>query len=180
MERDPAGEDFAQHIGHVIHFERIPQRRMAHASPGAVGHLRVLHVVTCFRKQGMIARMIEMHMRDDNIFDVVGVDSDQPQSLSDRPQQGAIPFRGPGRIEAGIEYEATFIANDGPNEIIEWHWAIVRVTADEIMGGGPVMMPVTDREKFVRLAHNSDSFVCWRPTLQPRLRSSRTSGACRS
>ena len=58
-----------------------------------------------------------MHMRDDDVFDLVGIKPDHPQSVSDRTQQRALSFRRAGRVETGVKHKTPVLPNNRPDEI---------------------------------------------------------------
>ena len=84
MKFDPAGEHLAHHGDHVVDFEREPQRRMAHAAPGRITHLDVLQMIARARKQLVVAGMVVVQVRDDDVLDRLRVDPDRLQPVTDR------------------------------------------------------------------------------------------------
>src|ERR1700744_2177292 len=132
---------------------------MAHAAARAVLHLGVLHVIARLRKESVIARMIKMHVRNDDVFDAIGIDPDNLQSFSHRTKQSALSLRSAGSVEAGIEDEALLLSDHGPNKIVERHGAVVRIAAKKIMRRGAMVMAVADCEQIVGFAQEGTSTV---------------------
>jgi hypothetical protein len=81
----------------------------------------------------MIAGVIKVHVRDNHVFDLIGVEPDHPQSFSDRTKERPLSFCRTRCIEAGIEYETPFLPDDSPDEIIKRHRAVVRIATDKVM-----------------------------------------------
>src|SRR5262249_12444201 len=119
---------------------------MAHAAAGAVLHFGVLHVVARLGEESVIARMIKVHVRDDHVFDAVGIDPDHLQSFFHRTKQGALSFRRARRVEAGVKHKASLRADYGPDKIIKWHGTVVRIAAKKIVRSCSMMMTVSDCE----------------------------------
>jgi hypothetical protein len=87
-----------------------------------------------------------MHVRNDDVFDTIGIDPDNLQSFTHRTQQSALSLRSAGSVEPGIEDEALLLSDDGPDKIVERHGAVVRIAAEKIMRRGAMMMTVADCE----------------------------------
>ena len=96
--RDAAGEHLAHHRDHVVLFVGEAELLVAHAAAGAVVHLLVLHVVAGARKQIDVAAVVVVHVADDDVLDLVGIDAEPLQALADRRDDGAAAL---GRRPAG-------------------------------------------------------------------------------
>src|SRR5689334_18197140 len=101
--------------------------------------------------------MIKVHVRNDHVFDAVGIDPDHLQSFSHRAEQGALSLRSARCVEAGIEHEASLLADDGPDKIVKRHRAVVWIAAEKIVRCGSMMMAVADCEQVVGVAHDGSS-----------------------
>ena len=69
---------------HVVFAERDAQHLVAHAAAGGVGHLGVLHVIARVGEQVVVAGVVLMHVGDDDVLDLVGLDAERLQPLADR------------------------------------------------------------------------------------------------
>jgi hypothetical protein len=112
VKRDSTGEDLADHIGYIVQLERNPLDVIAHAAASAVFHFGILHVVPCVWKRRVIAGVIEMHVRDNYIFDLFGIKPYHAQAFADRTKQHAISFHGSRCVEPGVEDKAAFLTRN--------------------------------------------------------------------
>src|SRR5882724_9088471 len=116
---------------------------------GAERHFAVLNVKTRGGKLIEAASVIVMHVGDDHVAHLSGVDTDHFQPLGGRAKQFALPLAGHLRVESGIDYKgalfpAIFTYNR-PHEKVDGHGSIVRIAAQEVFAGAPRMMRVTNR-----------------------------------
>ena len=113
--------------------------------------------------------MIEVHVRDDHVFDLIGIKPDHPQSVSDRTQQRALSFRRAGGVETGVKHKTPVLPDNRPDEIVKRHRPVVRIAADEVVRCRSVVMTVADREEIVSGAQIG--ILSWRaiPPLPVRL-----------
>jgi hypothetical protein len=155
MEHDAVGENLFHHGGHVVGLERNAQRLVTHAAAGAVVHFGVLQVITRLRKKPVIARVIIVHVRDDHVCDAVRIDADHPQPFAHWTQQRALPFGGTRSIEAGVEHEALFVSDNGPDKEVQRHGAVVRIATEEIVRCRSVVMGVADGEQIIGIVHEA-------------------------
>ena len=89
-------EQFSHHRRDVVGFKRVTQIGMAHAPAGAVFHFAVLNVIARVREQIVVAGVVPMHVRGDDVLDLGGFDADGFEAVADRMQNGAAAlFRGP-------------------------------------------------------------------------------------
>src|SRR5215212_6802212 len=79
---DPSGEKLRQYACNVFIFERMPQEGVAHATTGAVGHLRLLYVIARLREKVVVAAVVEMHMGQNDVLNAFGIDPDHRQPLT--------------------------------------------------------------------------------------------------
>jgi hypothetical protein len=145
MKFNPACEHLAHHGDHVVHFEREPQRRMAHTTPGRITHLGLLQMIASAREQLVVAGMVVVQVRDDDVLDRLWVDPDRLQPLTDRIRDQALALLRHGLVEASIDDKGTVRADDRPDKVIERLQHIVRVAADEILRRFAIVVPIADR-----------------------------------
>src|SRR5262245_13151323 len=145
VEGDAAGEDLAHHCHHVIGLERHPQRCVAHAASGGVGHLAILQVIARARKQVVVADVIVMHMADDHGLDRGGIDADRLQSVADRLDQLALALLAHRGVEAGVEDDSLRRPDDRPDIEIERLQHVVGIAADEVLRRLAIVVSVADR-----------------------------------
>jgi len=77
-----AGEQLAHHGDHILDLERQPQRAVAHAAPGGIGHLAVLQVIARLREQVVVAAMVAVQVADDDVLDTLRRDAERGQPLA--------------------------------------------------------------------------------------------------
>ncbi len=78
---DALAVDVAHHQRHMLDRKRMAQMAEAHASSGGVTHLAILNVKPGVRKQVEIACVIVMHMGDDDVLDVNGLNPKSRERL---------------------------------------------------------------------------------------------------
>src|SRR6202041_590375 len=99
---DAVGIQRADRALHVIDVERTAQERLAHATSGAIGHLGFLQVEYRVREVVHATGVVPVHMRQDHVTHLGGVDSGVAQRLGWCAQDfAASPFCG-DRIETGV------------------------------------------------------------------------------
>ena len=77
--------------------------------------------------------MVVMHVADDDVADLVGIDPDRLEAVARRAQEVAAALFRHRLVEAGVEDEGAVLADDRPHEIIERHRPVMRVAAIEIL-----------------------------------------------
>src|ERR1051325_5799372 len=146
VECDAVGEQLAHHRDDVVFFIGEAQLLVAHAAAGAVMHLLVLQVVAGAREQVDIAAMVVVHVADDDVLDLVGVDAEALQRLADRRDDGAAAPRADRLVETGVDHEGALVVEDHPDEVVERLQHVVRIAADVVLRGLALMLGVADRE----------------------------------
>ena len=137
MEGDAPFIDAADHGHGVFGLEGMAQKRVAHATAGAVAHLHLLDMVARGGEQAGIAGMVEMHMGQDDIADGRGLHADAAQALGHRAADGTVAALRGGLVEAGVDDETSILADDGPDEEVERHRRVMRIAAKEIVSAPP-------------------------------------------
>ena len=108
VERDPAAVHLAHHTGDVLDVERHAQARVAHVAPGRVRHLAVLQVETGAREDLEVADVVVVHVGDDDVVDLRGVDVERGQTLARVADDRAVASRPGCLAEAGVDDERPF------------------------------------------------------------------------
>ena len=93
--------------------------------------------------------MVVVHVGDDHVGDLARIDPDGAQAVPGAAQKLALAPLGHLRVEAGVEDEGRVAAHDRPDEIVQRHRAVVRVAADEVLAGAPIVTCVADRVELV-------------------------------
>src|SRR6516162_2068271 len=95
------------------------------------------------------ADMVVMHMGQDHVGDVIAVEPNKRQGLGRAAQMA--PSAGCRDLggKAGVDHKTAVRPDCCPNEIIHWHWGVMRVAADEMVGASRVALGVADRVKLV-------------------------------
>jgi hypothetical protein len=122
---------------------------MAHAAPGAERHLAVLQVECGVGEQIVVAGMVVMHVADDDVADLFGVDPDRHEAVARAAQELAPALFRHRRIEPGVEDQRPALADDRPDEIIERHGPVMRVAAIEVLARPALVMGIAHGIDFV-------------------------------
>src|SRR5471030_655492 len=123
---------------------------MTHAAARAIGHLLVLHVIPRRRKERAVAGVVVVHVRKDDVVHRLRPDADPLQTVFNRVGNGASALLRHAGVEPRIHDECAGLPNDRPHEIIEWHGDVVRIAANEVLGG---------TARVVRILHCEDAIV---------------------
>jgi hypothetical protein len=146
-----------QALGMAAHFMNGDGRRyligtvmkyMAHTTSRRVGHLAVLQVIFCIRITVVISSVIVMQVRNDHVFDAVGLDSYRLEAIRNWPHKRTLAFLAHRLVEAGINDISALLADDRPDVVVERLEHIVRVAADIILLRVAIVMAVVDRKDF--------------------------------
>ena len=156
VERATARKDLAHHGNDVLDLERQPQRPMAHAASGGVGHFAVLQVIARLRKQIVVAAMVVMQVADDDVLDAVGRDAKRSEPLAHRLDHLALALLAHRLVEAGIDHDGAGRPDDRPDEEVERLQHVVGIAVDIIRRRRARVVAVTDGIDFVRVvAHEN-------------------------
>ncbi len=101
----PPGKQLADHRLHIARIIGRAHDGVAHRAAGAESHLLGLQVVAGARKQLVIARVVVVHMADDDIGHELRIDTDGRKSRRDGLHQLPATRGAHDRIESGIEHE---------------------------------------------------------------------------
>src|SRR5580704_5844898 len=158
VKRAAARKDLAHHGDDVLDFERQPQRPMAHAAAGGIGHFAVLQMIAGLGKQIVVAAMVVMQVADDDVLDAVGRDAKRREPLAYRLDHLALALLAHRLVEAGIDHDGAGRSDDRPNEEVERLQHVVRIAIDVIGRCRAGVAAVADRIDFVRVvAHGFPS-----------------------
>jgi hypothetical protein len=97
----------------------MTQGAKAHATPGGVAHLAVLHVKSSVRKQVEIAGVIVMQVGHDDILDCLGGNPESHQRLHRIERELAASQARLDRVEAGVDQNMAAASPDQPHKVIE-------------------------------------------------------------
>jgi hypothetical protein len=86
-----------------------------------------------------------MHVGDDHVPNLGGIDADRPQAVGRSPERLPTALARAFRVEPGVDHVGLAGADDCPDVIVERHRPVVRVAADEIRTGEPIVPAVADR-----------------------------------
>jgi hypothetical protein len=149
MEANAPREYPAQHDNHVIDVESGPQHALAHMAPGGEIHLPVLNMECGISEEIVIARMIVVHMADDDVLDIRGFDPDRSQTLAGALQKFSVPPLRRRRIESCIDHYALARTNDSPDIICHRHRTVMGIAAEKIFARMANMFAIADGIYFV-------------------------------
>src|SRR5205085_785629 len=89
---------------------------------------------------------VVVHVADDDVLDLVGLDAEALQRLADRRDDGAAALRSDRLVEAGVDDEGALVVADHPDEVVERLQHVVRIAADVVLRGLALMLRVADGE----------------------------------
>lgn len=104
VKADPAGIDLAHEPDHVLDVVGVAQRPMAHAAPGGVGRLGVLHMEGGGGEVAQRARVVVVQVGEDHVAHLCRVDADEGQALRRAHQQLAAALARRVFGEAGVHH----------------------------------------------------------------------------
>src|SRR6185436_7767113 len=110
----------------------MPHHAVAHAAAGGEFHFLVLQVIAGIGEQRDVAGMVVMHVGDDNVADLAGLESERSDAFGDRPHDLPVALLCHGLAETGVDDDPALRVRDDPYVIIQWHLGVVRVAADEV------------------------------------------------
>ena len=97
----------------------------------------------------MIAAVVVVEVRDDDVLDAVRRDTERCQSFTHRPDDLPAALFGHRVVEAGIDDKRAGRPDDRPDEVGERLDDVVRVAKQVVLGGVTVVMCVAERVDFV-------------------------------
>ena len=106
-------------LADMIGGERRLHRLIAHALAGRIGHFGFLKMEPGFRKVTERAGVIKVHMRDDEIIEIVGINIDLFEDLARQHLNLASATGGFFVLEAGIDNDCAVFVADHPDEIVD-------------------------------------------------------------
>ena len=142
--------DTAHHAHDILHLIRAAEAGAAHVAAGGVAHFQFLEMERRLREEIEIADMVVMQVRDDDVLHLRRVDAEQLQAARGTAQMLATALGGHGGGEAGVDDDLAALAADQPDEVVERHRPVVRITADEVFRRAPIVMRVLERVNLVR------------------------------
>jgi hypothetical protein len=101
-------------------------------------------------KEIEVADVIVMEMGDDDILYGFRFRPEKPQARGWTANVITAALRRNRRRKAGVDDHLAAAAADQPDEIVERHRAVVRITADEVLRPAPRVMRILDRVDLVR------------------------------
>ena len=102
----------------------------------------------------MVATVVVVQMRDDDVLDRVCLYADGFQSLCDGPDDGPAPLARHRFVESGVHDERPVPADDGPHEVRERLEDVVWIAEQIVLGRLPVVVRVPHRKDFVNVIHH--------------------------
>src|SRR5262249_10254151 len=124
---------------------------MAHAAAARITHLDVLQMIARAWKQVVVAGMVVVQVRNDDILDSLRIDPNRLQAFADRIGDQALALLRHGLVETSIHDKGAARADDRPDKVIERLQHIVRVAADEILRRFAIVVAVADRVDIVNV-----------------------------
>lgn len=119
VEGDAAGKDMADEGDDILDMIGVPEESVAHAAPGGVGGLGILHMEAGARKVAQRPRMVVVELGQHDLVDPRRVDAEQRQRRSWPAQERAAAGRCLITVEAGVDDEEPVRAARDPDEIVE-------------------------------------------------------------
>ena len=94
---DTAFEIEPHHADHVLDVVAVAELRIAHVLAGGIGHLARLQVEARVGKLVEVADVVVVHVSEDDIADVAGIDADELQAVDGAAQEACASAPWPSR-----------------------------------------------------------------------------------
>jgi hypothetical protein len=133
----------------ILDFESPCEVLVPHVAAGRVVQLGFLQMKLRRREALEGAGVVVVQMGQDNILYRAGINSDQRQRRRRTAQMPTSTRCRHFRGKAGIDDKGAVRRSRYPDEIVHWHRAIVRITADEVIGASGIALGVADRVELV-------------------------------
>ena len=124
----PVGKHALDHPNHIRQFDTMAELMVAHVASSGIGHFFVLNMELGIWEIVQCANMVIVHVADDDVFDRMGVDSQQCEGLARGSQIGAFALGTNLCSESHIDHQGSVCIADHPDEIIHGHRALVRIS----------------------------------------------------
>ena len=149
-----ARKHFAHHRDDVVDFERDAHHLMRHVPSCRIRDFGVLQMERRLRKNVVVAAMIVVQVRDDDVPNLVRLHANRLQPLGDRPDNRASALFRHRLVETGVHHERAVRAADHPDEIRERLEDVVRIAEQKVFRRLPVVVRVTDGENLVNVSEH--------------------------
>src|SRR5579872_3503108 len=149
MEFAPVGKDLLHHGLHVALAERDAQHLVAHAASGGVGHLGILDVIARVGEKIVIAGVVPVHVRGNDVIDFVWLHAQRLQTFIDGVNDFSRALLGSSLIKSGIAYEGSVWSLDHPHVVRNRGHLIVRIAENVVLGTLTRVARVADRVDLV-------------------------------
>ena len=116
----PALEVEAHHADHVLDVEAVAGLGVAHVLARGVGHLAFLQVEARLRKLVEVADVVVVHVREDHVAHVAGLDAQEGEAVDRAAQEGALALLGHLGREAGVDDVGAARARRPPRRSSPW------------------------------------------------------------
>jgi hypothetical protein len=116
-----SGEKPADHRSNVLCIEWPTSERVRHVPSRAELHFAILNVVTRNWKQFMVAAMVVMHMRDDDVFHSLRLYTNGPQTITRTLQKSPATAVCYFLIKSSINDERAPSRSQYPDVVIQRH-----------------------------------------------------------
>jgi len=117
---------------------------------------------TCTGELAEISDVVVVKMGDDAVGDRFRIDVEKLQAV-DRTAQKFAPAASADILgETGVNQEDPILPGDDPGEVVNGHWAVVRIATDEMVGSSCITGRIPDCEDFVfrqRIVHVVSSIL---------------------
>src|SRR6478752_3157003 len=119
MEGNAAIKDRSYCCDNLVDLKDCIHAGEAHTSSSRVLHFRILHVKTGVWKEVEIAGVIEMHVRNNDVSDLVQLHPKCGEPLAHRGNEVSPTFARHDVVESGIDNVRSLLAHDRPDKIVD-------------------------------------------------------------
>ncbi len=108
---------------------------MAHTAASTKRHLTILKMKTRVGKQSVITRMVIVHMRNNDVFNLSRINAKLAQTVFNAMRDGPATLTGHGSIKSGINHNRARGPYDGPDKIVNRHRSVVWISPQKVIAG---------------------------------------------
>jgi hypothetical protein len=153
-------KDTTHHPGDVVGLEGVGERAVTHVTPGGIDHFIVLQVVASIGEKIVVAAVIVMQVRDNDVANLVDVDAGGFEALRHRMSDRPASLRCDRFPEPSVDDERAIVVAYDPDEIVERHVVgLVRIAVDEVAACIPMQLRILDGEHFVEIGGHKASLT---------------------
>ncbi len=133
MKRHALGKYLSHHRHDIVRLEGNPDQRMAHVSTGRIRHFLVLQVISRVGKEIVVAAVVVVQVRHDDVGHILRLHANGGQRLAHRLHDLTATLVGHGVIKTRVHHKCSVWTSDQPHVVRERLQDVVRIAEDEVL-----------------------------------------------